>query len=406
MPLSLQPSGWSSSTGGKILTHCCRAPVAGTVQQQTGLGHSNVNVEAKEVFHQKGLKAVLGPPLRRCGADVGARRGAPPAPPLPPRSPGARAQESRRVNPPGGGGDGRTRRSSRRPLPRTNLRRGRRCRCTAGLPAAAATAPESGRLRSPPRSAAGEAALHRRRLGPPLPAAAGSRAPGAAARSHGAPRRSRRLPGRLGARSCSLPAAPAPHAPRSAAPAAAAGGGAPARSPAHHRCRPSPAQRRVSIAGGSGGGGAERRDQGRGGDRPSRPRSAPPLPRMCGGRRGGDVASWGGGRCRGRAGARRGRELPPSPVQQSRRAPVPRCQPAPGEGGCRLWRAPVQHAPTRGSRLRGPSGASSAALRVRGCQPGGGSPRRAGFVPGSRCGVSLCHPAARAPAAPALNVCF
>lgn len=55
----LQPSGWSTSTGGKILTHCCRAPVAGTIQQLTELGHSNMNMEAKEVFHQKGLKAVL-----------------------------------------------------------------------------------------------------------------------------------------------------------------------------------------------------------------------------------------------------------------------------------------------------------------------------------------------------------
>ncbi|PKU46741.1 ino80 complex subunit c [Limosa lapponica baueri] len=56
----LQPSGWSTSTGGKIPIYCCRVPVAGTIEQHTGLGHSDMNVEAQEqVFHPQGLKTVL-----------------------------------------------------------------------------------------------------------------------------------------------------------------------------------------------------------------------------------------------------------------------------------------------------------------------------------------------------------
>jgi len=55
----LQPFGWSTSTGGKIPTHCCRAPVVGTIEQQIGLGHSDMNAEAEEVFHPQRLKAAL-----------------------------------------------------------------------------------------------------------------------------------------------------------------------------------------------------------------------------------------------------------------------------------------------------------------------------------------------------------
>lgn len=204
------------------------------------------------------------------------------APPAPPRlSPGARVGESRRVDPRGGGEDEpRTARSSRRPLPRTKLRRGRRCRHAAGLPAAAATAAGNRRLRSPPRSAAGERAPRRHgRLGPPLPAAAGSRAPGAAARSDGAPRRNRRcLPQRPGARSCSPAAAPAPHAPASAQQPPPA---APPLSRAR-LCRPSalsaapPSPARGRWRRGRLGGGGGRRE--RGGDRPGA-RTRPPRAR-------------------------------------------------------------------------------------------------------------------------------
>ncbi|XP_051668811.1 basic salivary proline-rich protein 1-like [Manacus candei] len=66
-------------------------------------------------------------PGRASGRGEGLRR--------PRLSPGARGTESSGVNPPGSGGDGdqpRSARSSRRPLPRTKLRRGRRCRCAAG----------------------------------------------------------------------------------------------------------------------------------------------------------------------------------------------------------------------------------------------------------------------------------
>ncbi|CAN8184244.1 unnamed protein product [Coccothraustes coccothraustes] len=78
---------------------------------------------------------------------------------------------------------------------------------------------------------------------------------------------------------------------------------------------------------------------------------------MCGGRCGGDVGTRGGGRCRGRADARRGREPPPSPVQQRPRAPVSSVPACPGRG-------------------RLPALAGSSATRIDPGVPGSGAVRR------------------------------
>lgn len=54
----LQPSGWSTSTGGEIPLHCSQALAVGTTEWQSDLGHSDMNTEP-QVFHPKGPKAVL-----------------------------------------------------------------------------------------------------------------------------------------------------------------------------------------------------------------------------------------------------------------------------------------------------------------------------------------------------------
>lgn len=298
--------------------------------------------------------------LRRCRADVGARRGAPPAPPLPRLSPGARAEESRRVNPPGGGGDGdepRSARSWRRPLPRTKLRRRRRC--AAGLPlqprgAAPPLAPRPGEQRCTAAASAPlflrlpGAALRAQRRGHPEPRG------GAAAASLGASEPAAAAPRRRPLRmplAPPLPLLPPAAAPPPALPRTTAAARAPLSAASPSPAAAAAAARRGGIREGAA----------------TAPRGPAP-PRRCPGCAGVAVA---GMSVPGAGGAGAGGNRRPPGCSRAGRRRCPRCPPAPGEGGCRLWRVPAQHVPTRGSP-------AEAALRR--CQLGGRSPWRAGFV--------------------------